>query len=261
MKRTPEGLLGFRRISHRWFHKSEGRELVAKSSRVQDLLGLSKPAIAIGYFAEPPAGVAKYEAGEVPAGCSFWQLAQEGASFYTEQSDHYNCAVGAYTHSIPLPPERAEELGETIGFMVEQRYLREAEVPMIPVLAESPRYVAYGPVDDAEFKPDVVAVAAEPARAMLLYEAALRAGAGGIAPNIVGRPGCAVEALTMGSGETAMSLGCKGNRTFTGLPDNEMYVSFPGSKWEAVVEALTEIVQSNESMGSYYNGQKKKFSY
>ena len=169
--------------------------------------------------------------------------------------------MGAYTHNIPLPAEREAELGETIGFMVEQQYLREEEVPMIPVLQESPRYVAYSPVEAAVFAPDVVAVAAEPAQAMLLYEAALRSGAGGITPQIAGRPGCAVEALTMGSGQASMSLGCKGNRTFTGLPDREMYVSVPGAKWGAVVEALAEIVGSNEAMGAYYAGQAEKFSH
>ena len=234
---------------------------MAQSRDVQVMLGLSKPPIAIGYFVEPPAGVAKYAAGEVPAGCSFWQEAQKGESFYTEQSDHYNCAVGAYSHNIPLPAEREAELGETIGFMVEKNYLREEEVPMIPVLSESPRFVAYGPAATAGFEPDVVAVAAEPAQAMILYEAALRAGAGSITPKIVGRPGCAVEALTMGSGEAAMSLGCKGNRTFTGLVDSEMYVSVPGAKWEAVVDAVVDITGSNESMGEYYAGQKEKFAH
>ena len=237
-------------------HSAEaGIDAVTSGSDVQATLELRKPPVAIGYFAEPPAGVAKYGAGPTPAGCVYWQIAQEGESFYTEPSDHYGCAVGAYTHGIDLPTARAEELPETIAFMIEQKYLAPADVESIPVLPETPRYVAYGPADAGAFEPSVVMVAAEPAQAMLLYEAALRAGAGAVVASIAGRPGCAIEPLTVRSGKVTLSLGCKGNRTFTGLPDGELYVSVPGEQWAAVAAALGEIVEANRSMGEHYQGK------
>ncbi|MBI3941500.1 MAG: DUF169 domain-containing protein, partial [Chloroflexi bacterium] len=118
------------------------------------------------------------QGGPVPAGCVFWQKAMSGAAFYTVPEDHYNCAVGAYTHKIELPESRAPELMQTVGFMVNCRYLDMSEVAGIPTLAQSPQVVAYAPVDQAAFTPDVILVAAKPAQAMLLYEAALKAGAG-----------------------------------------------------------------------------------
>ena len=101
----------------------------------------------------------------VSAGCTFWKLAMEGQTFYTVSSDHYNCAVGSYTHKISLRVERAQELEGTIGFMVENNYLAMEEVPGIPVLQDSPQAVAYGPADSVPFAADVVVVA-KPAQAM-----------------------------------------------------------------------------------------------
>src|SRR4051812_8525719 len=135
------------------------------------------PPIAVAFLKDPPPGVEKWSAGEVPAGCKFWRFAFEGRTFYTEPPDHYNCAVGAHTHAISQPPHREGILEDTVGFMVGNGYLEMAEVPKIPVIPTTPNYIAYGPVASAPFAPDVVLIAAKPYTAMLVYEAALRAGA------------------------------------------------------------------------------------
>ena len=66
-------------------------------------------------------------------------------------------------------------------------------------------------------------------------------------------------ALAKGSGTTAMSLGCKGNRTFAGLPDQEMYFVVPGEHWAAVGAQLETIAMANRTMGQYYEGKKAQF--
>src|SRR5687767_14004991 len=73
--------------------------------RPAELLGLGKAPIAIGFFESPPPGVPRWEGGAVAAGCMFWEKAMSGQTFYTVPSDHYNCAVGSYTHRIALPAE------------------------------------------------------------------------------------------------------------------------------------------------------------
>jgi uncharacterized protein (DUF169 family) len=219
---------------------------------IQRQTGLSKPPIAIGFLTEIPAGLRAWHNGAVPAGCSFWRAAMDGASFYTVPADHYNCAVGAYTHAIQLPEDKGNVLMDTIGFMVGSGYLQMAEVPSIPVLPKTPSYTAYAPASAATFPADVVLIAAKPASAMLIYEAALRAGAGDALTQTLGRPGCAVLPLTVKTGQAALSFGCKGNRTFTGLPDEELYISIPGAKWEAVLSVLTDIVSANSTMGAHY---------
>lgn len=229
------------------------------TDRVQEVLGLAKTPIAIGFLEKAPEGVPQWQ-GSVPAGCVFWMKAQQGQSFYTVAADHYNCAVGSYTHNIPLPAERAKELEETIGAMVSANYLAMAEVPGIPTLKETPAVVAYGPAASAGFEADVVVVACSPAQAMLLYEAAIKAGASTGLASSLGRPACAVLPLAVNSKAAALSLGCKGNRTFTGLGDGEMYVTVPADQWAAVAEKLTEAVTANETMGGYYQNKKDQFA-
>lgn len=184
-----------------------------------------------------------------------------GTTFYTEQTHHHNCAIGSHTHAIPLPAERAKELEETVGFMVSSGYLRMEEVPGIPTLKSAPAVIAYGPAEasSGSFTPDVVIVAATPAQAMLLYEAALRAGAGQALTNVLGRPGCAALPLAIQSGVAALSFGCRGNRTFTGIGDGEMYFVVPGEAWPRVAASLEPVLTANQAMASHYDGKAQQF--
>jgi uncharacterized protein (DUF169 family) len=216
-------------------------------------------AIAIAFFDSPPQGIPRWEGAPVPAGCAFWEKAMRGQTFYTVPSDHYDCAVGAYTHRMPLPKERTRELDDTLAFMAQHNYVAPEEVPGIPTLETSPAAVAYGPAAGAGFKPDLVLIAAKPAQAMLIYEAALKAGAGSALTSALGRPACAVLPLAAASRQTSISLGCKGNRTFTGLPDEEMYVAIPGEKWQAVLGKLAEAQDANAAMESYYREKKTQY--
>jgi uncharacterized protein (DUF169 family) len=212
--------------------------------------------IAIGFLQTIPEDLQPWTAGPVPAGCAFWTAARNGQSFYTVPADHYNCAVGSYTHNIAIPADRGNVLMDTIGFMVEKSYLQMAEVPGIPVLPNTPACIAYAPVADATFEPNVVLIAAKPAEAMLVYEAALRAGAGEALTQTLGRPGCAVLSLANNTGSAAISFGCKGNRTFTGLPDEELYIAIPGAKWPAVAQALATIDGANDAMEAHYKAHE-----
>jgi len=214
-------------------------------------LDLRHSPIAVGFLDAPPEGLEKWT-GAVPAGCAFWRVAMDGRAFYTVPGDHYNCAVGSYTHALTLPPDRGAVLEDTIGFMVGNGYLQIAEVSSIPVLPKPPAVIAYAPVGEAPFDPAVVLIAAKPYAAMLIYEAALRAGAGEALTDVLGRPGCAVLPLSLNAGSTVLSFGCKGNRTFTGLPDDELYVAIPGGKWRAVEDTLESILKANSAMETYY---------
>src|SRR5262245_40322143 len=95
--------------------------------------------VGVTYLSTPPSGVEKF-AGTVPSGCTFWGLASSGAGFYTEPTDHFNCPIGSYTHSIDLPEARSQELGQTLSLMAEIGYVRMEEVPSIPRLAKTPSF-------------------------------------------------------------------------------------------------------------------------
>jgi len=229
------------------------------NTSLQQQFSLTRAPIAIGFLDTVPEGISAWRGGEVPAGCSFWSAAWNGESFYTVPADHLNCAVGAYTHGIAIPEDRGNVLMDTVGFMVGSGYLKMEEVPGIPVLPKAPAFVAYAPVESATFTPDVVLIAAKPASAMLLYEAAVRAGAGDALTQTLGRPGCAVLPLAMKTANSALSFGCKGNRTFTGLRDEELYLAIPGAKWPALVAAATEIAGANATMEAHYKAHQAAF--
>ncbi|HUK29952.1 MAG TPA: DUF169 domain-containing protein [Candidatus Acidoferrum sp.] len=211
------------------------------------LPGLRRP-IAVTYMDAVPSGVKQFS-GTVPSGCSFWRIASESGAFYTLPGDHFNCAVGAYTHNIPLSPEREKETEQTLKLMFSVGYIKPEEVPGIPRLAKTPAAVVYAPLGDAPSEPSAVLFACKPANAMLLHEAAIRAGAGGAMPAL-GRPTCMSLPLALERG-TQTSLGCIGNRVYTGLGDDELYVVVAGKDLERVAAALDEIVSANQALQNY----------
>ena len=209
--------------------------------------------VSVAFRATAPAGVTKFS-GQRPSGCSFWRLAADGAAFYTEPADHANCPIGSYTHNIALPPERAHELEQTLGVMTNLGYVRMEEVPAIPRLSEPPGVVIYAPLGETPVEPDVVLVAGRPARLMLLHEAASRAGVTA-SGSLMGRPTCMALPAALASG-MAMSLGCIGNRVYTGLEEDELYLVVSGRDVARVVGELATIVHANTALAEYH-GQRR----
>src|ERR1700733_15368993 len=159
--------------------RSKGGQSVAyylgMERRFSNSLKLEKRPVAVKFQDATPAGVAKF-GGTEPSGCSFWRLASAGKTFYTVPSDHYNCPIGSHTHNIPLPPERAKELDQTLSLMIGVGYLKMEEVPGIPQLKQTPGVIVFAPLGETPVDPDVVLFAGRPGSIMLLQEAALRAG-------------------------------------------------------------------------------------
>src|SRR5262245_9162970 len=124
-------------------------------------LHLTRRPIAVAFRDVPPSGVAKFT-GSVPSGCSFWRLAAEGRSFYTLPDDHANCPVGSYTHNIPLPAGRENELPQVLGLMSDIGYIRMEEIPGVPQLPKTPGAIVYSPLGEAPIRPDAVIVAGKP---------------------------------------------------------------------------------------------------
>jgi uncharacterized protein (DUF169 family) len=219
-------------------------------SRLQTLLELTLPPIAIAFRSAAPPGVPRIEAA-APAGCGYWRLAAEGRVFYTEASDHYTCPVGAHTHGVELPPQTANELNAIVQTMVDLRYLRMEEIPMIPRRAGGFDVAVYAPLDRMPCEPDVVLVRGTVKQLMMLAEAAQAAGvAGGGAT--MGRPTCAVLPESIQAGKTATSFGCIGNRVYTGLGDDEGYYAIPGAKIGDIVGKLATIVEANRQLRIFH---------
>jgi uncharacterized protein (DUF169 family) len=217
-----------------------------------DLLGLKAPPVAVTFQAKPPAGVPR-AAASGPSSCTYWKRAAEGQVFYTEAADHYACPIGGYTHGVDLPPAQVQELQGVIGTMIDLGYLRGEEVPSIPRRAEPFGVAVYAPLDRAPAAPDVVLVRGNAVQIMLLQEAALAAGAGGGA--LMGRPTCAAVPEAMSSGRGVASLGCIGNRVYTGMGDDELYYALPGKHLAAVVDKLATVRAANHELEKYHRAR------
>jgi len=213
--------------------------------------------VAVGFLDAEPTGVKKFE-GTQPSGCSFWRLAAEGRTFYTIPENHFNCAVGAYTHNIALSPEREKETEETLKMMFDLGYVKPEEVPQIPRLAKAPKAIVYSPLADAPVDPDVALFALRPAAAMLLQEAAGRAGVGTGAPAL-GRPTCMALPASLQHG-AIVSLGCMGNRIYTGLDEDEMYVVLRGRDLPRIADELQVIGGANAALRDYARGRREQLS-
>jgi uncharacterized protein (DUF169 family) len=216
--------------------------------RIAGAVKLPRRPVAVSFLDSAPANVQKFSGSE-PSGCSYWRLAAEGRVFYTVPEDHFNCAVGAYTHNISLSPEREKETQQTLKMMFELNYVKPEEVPTIPRLAKAPAAVAYAPLGDSPFAPDVVLFSCKPSAAMLLNEAANRAGIASGAPAL-GRPTCMALPASLQHG-AILSLGCIGNRVYTGLGEDEVYVVFRGRDLAIVADALGIIVSANAALSDY----------
>jgi uncharacterized protein (DUF169 family) len=219
--------------------------------------GLTRRPVAVCFLEEAPEGIERFE-GSQPSSCSFWRLAAEGRSFYTLPADHYNCPVGAYTHKIALPAERQTELPQVLGLMAGIGYVRMEEVPGIPVLPQTPGAILYAPLGEAARPPDVVLFAGRPGNLMLLEEAARRAGVAASAP-LLGRPTCMALPAALASGAVA-SLGCIGNRVYTGIGGDEFYVAVAGRDLEAVAREAETIAQANRTLEEYHTGRRRSLS-
>ena len=224
--------------------------------RISSAVELSQRAVAVAFLDAPPEGIEKF-AGSEPSGCSFWRLAAAGRSFYTVPEDHFNCALGAYTHAIPLTSVSEKETDHTLKMMFDLGYMKPEEIPQIPILSKTPTAIAYACLGDASFAPDAVLFACKPAGAMLLNEAAVRAGIAGGA--MLGRPTCMALPASVQAG-SILSLGCVGNRVYTGLGEDELYFVVRGKDLAALADALQVTTGANDALRVYAQGRREQLA-
>jgi uncharacterized protein (DUF169 family) len=94
-----------------------------------------------------------------------------------------------------------------------------------------------------------------PGKIMLLMEAALRAGVTAQFP-VFGGPTCRTLPAAMHSGAVGSS-GCVGNRVYTEIGDDDMYVAIRGSDLAKVVGELDNVVNANSDLQQYHRTRKK----
>jgi len=88
---------------------------------------------------------------------------------------------------------------------------------------------------------------------MLLHEAATRAAKKPLP--LLGRPTCMAVPAALSSG-VASSLGCIGNRVYTGITDDEFYTVIAGRDLDEVMAQLDTIVTANTALTEYHTARR-----
>ena len=139
--------------------------------------------------------------------------------------------------------------------MTEIGYLRMAEVPGISRLAQTPGVVIYAPLGETPLDPDVVLFAGRPGRMMQLQEAAVRAGVGSQLLSL-GRPTCMALPVALSQG-IVTSTGCIGNRIYTDLEEEDLYVAVPGKNLVRLAKEAQTIAAANAKLAEYHRQRRQ----
>ena len=231
------------------------------SARLRKALSLAAPPIAITFSDAAPQGVAAFDApmpepladgrtGRVPAGCVFWNHATE-STFSTVKADHGNCSVGSLTHGFATLDEVAGN--SDVAALLETGWVTMDVVPQIPVVAEKPGAVTYGPLAETPIDPNVVLLRVNGKQMMVLSDAVpgLR---------IEGKPQCHIVAIAKEQGEIAASVGCALSRVRTGMPATEMTCAIPAAKVAQVIDAIETNAVADAAVARYAGEDALRFA-
>lgn len=217
-------------------------------------LDLKQPPVALSLSDSLPAGLPLH-LGRVAAGCRFWEDGA-AAAFATMASDHYNCAIGVYTHNLQPSPEQQTNLMDALKVLGDLGYVRPEDLPQIPVLQSQPKYVVYSPLGRTTLAPDVVLLFVHAGQTLILTEATQQVEAA-IAP-AMGRPACAVVPQVMNTGRAALSLGCCGARTYLDvLEDSVAIFAIPGAKLEAYAKRIEALANANAILSKFHDLRRR----
>ena len=125
-----------------------------------DALRLTHPPVAMAFADSVPPGVVAYS-GLSPAGCRFWQEAATRV-FATVASDHELCAIGVYTHNLEGAAGYQGNLQDSLRVFGDLGYVRQEDLPFIPVLNRAVKVVVYGPLGATPLTPDVALLFVKP---------------------------------------------------------------------------------------------------
>ncbi len=229
-------------------------DCTALADRLAAGLGLEQPPVALTFLDEPPEGTAGPPR-VVPSACSFWRDAEHG-TFYAPAATHFHCPIGSMVMGFEFPEEVRQRLGELTAGMCEQGYVSAGELSQIPAMSKPYAGIVYGPLADRTAPPDVVLFWVTARQAMLCNEAMGTAAWTTGPPVMTGRPGCAALPRAIGQGGPAISFGCAGLRTFTGIDDGRLLIAVPGSALPSLVDALERTLGVNAHMLGFYEAQR-----
>ena len=215
-----------------------------------DSLKLRVAPVAVCLTDKPPQGLSG-SSQPAAAGCVFWERGAQGA-FVTSQKDHGNCAVGMYTHHMPLTTTaQQEDLNTFLKVFGDLGYVRPEVISGIPVLKEEPKYVTYAPLGSTPLPPAAVLLFANSRQSLAITEAVQQVEPG--VPPALGRPACAVIAQVVNTGKAALSLGCCGARAYVDvLTDDFALWALPGARIAEYAARVKVLADANNILTKFH---------
>ncbi len=173
------------------------------------------------------------------------------STFTTVAADHGNCSVGSMTHGFATLDEVAGN--DDVAALLGSGWVTMEDVPKIPVVAERPGVVTYGPLGETPVDPDVVLVRLTAKSLMVLSDAlpGLR---------VEGKPQCHIVAVAKEQGEVAASVGCMLSRVRTGMPSTETTCAIPAAKLAEVVAAVERTAAIDAQVAAYAAEDARRFA-
>jgi uncharacterized protein (DUF169 family) len=140
-----------------------------------------------------------------------------------------------------------------VAEMLEAGWVTMDVVPQIPVMAERPGAITYGPLAQTPVDPDVVLVRVDGRQMMTISDAL------STELDLGGKPQCHIVALAKEQGKVAASVGCALSRARTGMRPSEMTCAIPGPRLAEVVDRLTDTVRADKAVAGYAAEDKRRF--
>jgi uncharacterized protein (DUF169 family) len=203
------------------------------------LLDLDHPPVAVAFHEQEPDEQLRSRPAPEPAGCCFWQLAEQ-RRLHTTAADHAHCSVGSYTHGLISLADAAA--GEDTAALVGSGWVIEADLGSAPRVAAIPAAITYGPFAEADYA-DVVLVRITASSLMSLQGACPEL-------SVVTKPQCQIVPLAF-EGGIAVSPGCAVSRARTGLPSGELTCALPARELADIVARLERSLAADAAVSAY----------
>ena len=230
------------------------------SAAIVGMLDLEYPPVAITFHEAAPNGATRYfdepmsdptpdgRVGRVAAPCVFWTHGHE-STFSTFPQDHGNCSVGLFTHGLADAADIVDKAD--VAALLDVGWVTLEAFADVAALARRPAAISYGPLEEAEVRPDVVLLRVTPRQMMEIADA--------IPVEFSGKPQCQILARAADRKVVAASMGCALSRARIGMADGELTCAVPGEKIEELAAALGSVVRADRAVAGYAKEDMKRF--
>ena len=169
--------------------------------------------------------------------------ASYGDTFYSTIDEHL-CQGGAGAIGLrEMPPKVAsgEHYFNLGRFKTPE--IAKSTTDALSVISEPQWGIAYAPLNEANFEPDVVIIISEPITAMKIAQTIVYNNGEKVRPNFAGIQSLCGDALANPYLEKSVNItmGCDGSRKAADIKDNELAIGISKDRLEEVIESLKAI--------------------